>query len=64
MFTTEDKISCLQREIRMRQRVYPKRVMQEHMTESKADWELGCMQAILADYVSQQQPDLFERSNP
>lgn len=56
-YTLEEKIACLTREIQQRKRVYPKLVMKETMTQAEADYQLGCMQAILQDYQRQRQPE-------
>ena len=42
------QIACVEREIKMRQRVYPRWVEQERMTQRKADEEIESMQAVLA----------------
>ena len=46
-YSLDDQIECVQREIAMRERVYPKWVASGHMTERKADHELQCMRAVL-----------------
>jgi hypothetical protein len=45
-----DKIACLQREVKMRHRAYPRWVSQERMTQAQADHEIAVMTAVLADY--------------
>ncbi len=56
-----DKITCLQREVKMRHRAYPRWVSQGRMTLAQADHEIAVMTAVLADYEAQVQPtpDLF-----
>lgn len=44
----EDQIACVEREIRMRERVYPRRVADGKMQQHTADRELLAMQAVLA----------------
>ena len=41
------QIECVEREIRMRQRVYARRVDQRQMTQKQSDKELGLMIAVL-----------------
>lgn len=45
--TLEDEIVCIQREIKMRERVYPRWVDTGKMKQEKADWEIKCMNAVL-----------------
>lgn len=49
-FTAADKLACAERELRFRRRVYADRVAMRKMTQEKADHEVGCMEAIVADY--------------
>lgn len=46
-FTFKQQIECAERELAMRQRVYPKWVEMKKMTQMKADYEIGCMRAVL-----------------
>ena len=41
------QVKCLQREIAMRQRVYPRWVAAGRMTQAKADEEIATMRAAL-----------------
>jgi hypothetical protein len=50
MITTEDKLNCIQRELRLRQRVYPRLINNGKMSEQQAEHELLVMQAVLQDY--------------
>lgn len=52
----EQKRLCIERELKMRRRVYPRWVADNRMSQQKADEEVATMEAILADY---QEPDLF-----
>ena len=45
--TIEDMIKCVEREIGMRQRVYPRWVESKKMSQEKADYEIKCMTAVL-----------------
>lgn len=60
-YSTDQKIACIEREIRLRRQAYPKWVAQSRMSQAIAERELGCMAAILADYQAQLpvEPDLF-----
>jgi hypothetical protein len=49
-FTAEQKLRALERELRLRQQVYPHRVATHRMTQQQADYQIGIMQAILDDY--------------
>jgi hypothetical protein len=51
-FGTREKIAFLEREIRLRRRVYPNRVETGRMRQADADREIAAMEAILADYVA------------
>ena len=53
-FTTADKRAALQRELKMRRRVYPKWVRDGRMAAADADREIAVMEAILADYPDPQ----------
>ena len=44
------KLACIQREIKMRERVYPRWVASGKMSQEKADLELEVMRAIAEDY--------------
>lgn len=46
----DDKRACIEREIKMRKRVYPRWVEKGTMTQAQADREIATMEAILADY--------------
>lgn len=43
----DEQVRCVEREISMRERVYPRWVEQKRMTEKKADQELEAMRAVL-----------------
>ena len=43
----EEQIQCVEREIKLRNRVYPYWVSKEKMTQKKADYEITAMQAVL-----------------
>lgn len=52
--THDEKRACLEREIRMRRRVYPRWVQSGKMTQAQSDREIAIMEAILADYPPRQ----------
>jgi len=43
----EEQIACVERELALRRRVYPRWVEQGRMAEAKAAHEIGCMEAAL-----------------
>ena len=53
-----EQIACVQREIKMRERVYSRWVQNGRMTQKKADAELEAMRAVL-DTVRQADKGLF-----
>jgi hypothetical protein len=55
-FTLEEKIACLEREVRMRKRVYPRWVEAGRMQPAQAEHEMQCMQAIIDDLRAQLPP--------
>ena len=54
-FTLAEKRAALERELRLRRRVYPRRVTDGRMTEVDAEREIAVMEAILADYPDPQE---------
>ena len=48
--TTQDKLKCAERELRLRKRVYDNRIETGRMSLRKAQREMDCMRAIVADY--------------
>jgi hypothetical protein len=48
--TASDKLACVERELKMRKRVYPRWTAQDKMSEGKAAHEIACMEAIVSDY--------------
>lgn len=45
--TFKQQIECVEREISMRQRVYPNWVGNRKMKQEKADYEIACMRSVL-----------------
>lgn len=50
IITNADKLACVQRELKLRERVYPRRVSDNKMAQQLADRETRTMRAIVADY--------------
>jgi hypothetical protein len=50
IFGDEDKLRCAERELKMRRRVYPRWVEEGRMSVGKAEYEIGCMEAICEDF--------------
>lgn len=50
MYTYDDKLKCLVRELALREKVYPRRVNQGKMNQDKADHEVAVIKAIIEDY--------------
>lgn len=43
----DDQIACVEREIALRSRVYPRWIADKRLTQVKADREMACMNAVL-----------------
>lgn len=54
-----DAVVAVEREIVMRHAVYPRRVTAKKMSQAKADWEIACMELVLANLK-----DLIEFTAP
>jgi hypothetical protein len=48
--TEHEKLRCVERELEMRRRIYPRWVATNKMTQKKADHEIACFEAIVEDY--------------
>jgi hypothetical protein len=57
-FDDATKLACVEREIKMRRKVYPNRVRQGLMRPTDADREIAVMEAIAVDYRNKLQPTL------
>ena len=51
-FTLQAQVDCVEREIRKRRQVYPRQVAAGRLTQAKADYEIACMEAVLATLVT------------
>jgi hypothetical protein len=49
-YTDEEKFRCVEREVKMRKRVYGRWVATGRMTREEADREIAVMAAIAEDY--------------
>lgn len=56
-FSVERKIRCVERELRQRERVYPRLVAQQRMRQDQADEEVAVLREILEDYQAQAMAD-------
>jgi hypothetical protein len=54
--TIEEQVACVEREIKMRRRVFPRWVEAGRMTQAKADAEIAAMEAVLATLQAQVPP--------
>lgn len=52
----EAQIACVEREVKMRHRVYPRWVEAGRMTQAKADAEIRTMEAVHATLVALRPP--------
>lgn len=48
--TDADKLACVEREIKFRTYVYPRRIDNGTMTQERADREIAIMESIREDY--------------
>lgn len=53
MFSAKEKAGAAEREVRQRQRVYPRWVADGRMTQEFADRQIAIMREIAADYLAQ-----------
>ena len=53
MITVKDKLQCAERELKFRQRVYPRMVENGRMSMRQVKRELEVMEAIVTDYRDQ-----------
>jgi hypothetical protein len=68
-YSARDKLKAVEREIRYREHVYPKRVKDGKMTQRDSDFQIGIFKAIAAEIKPQADAaraagDLFARSQP
>jgi hypothetical protein len=49
-FTAQEKLECAEREVKLRRRVYPQRVLNGRMTQALANEQIALMEAIVEDY--------------
>ena len=58
-----DQIKCVEREINMRRRIYPRRVINKTMTEGEKDREIATMQAVLNTLILAQRAHFHHSFN-
>ena len=58
-FSAQQLLDVLERDLRMRQRTYPGRVMTGRMTQLQADYQIGAMSALV-----EQQRKLADAEKP
>ena len=46
--TLNDQIAAVDREIAMRERVYPRQVLIKKLTQDEADWQIAVMREVAA----------------
>jgi hypothetical protein len=51
----DEQIACVRREIDLRERLYPRWVAMQKMTQTSSDRELAAMRAVLATLLSKQE---------
>ena len=49
-YTEAQKLEAITRELKLRRRVYPRRIEKGHMTQQLADYQLDIFEAIRSDY--------------
>lgn len=59
LFTIEDQVACVEREIRQRHRVYGRLVSSGKLRKETADREIAAMQAVLETLKHQQNATLL-----
>jgi hypothetical protein len=59
VFTDQIKLACIERELKLRKRHYPRWVKAGTLHEADARHEIAVMEAIRTDYRAKVQPDLL-----
>lgn len=59
-FTDADKLACIERELKMRRRVYPNQIRLGRLSLTVAEHEIALMEAIRDDYRAKVQPSLLD----
>lgn len=49
-FSAEEKLEAIERELRFRRQVYPRRVAEKRMTQQLADRQIALFEQIAEDY--------------
>lgn len=62
-YSLSEQIKCVEREIEMRKRVYPRLVISHKMTQGQADKELNLMKAVYQTLIVVSQKHLLQPFN-
>jgi len=57
IITTADKLACVERELRMREKTYPRWIDAGKLSLGRATHEIEAMKAIVADYRAAAESD-------
>ena len=57
IISNADKLTCAERELKLRRRVYPNFILTHRIPPAKAEREIAVMEAIVADYQELVQRD-------
>lgn len=55
----EEQIACVEREIALRERLYPRWVVDGKMSQASADREIALMKAVRGTLVAAKSPSMF-----
>jgi hypothetical protein len=58
-YSLQEQIQCVEREIKMRERVYRKRVLEGKMSQAEASYELNIMKQVSKTLRDIDQPELI-----
>jgi len=64
VFTDQEKLACVEREIALRRRIYAAEIRKSSMSAAWCSREIALMEAIAADYCAKLQPDLLGGTAP
>jgi hypothetical protein len=59
VFTDQEKLACVEREIALRRSVYALQLRKGLMSAAQCEREIALMESIAADYRAKLQPDLL-----
>lgn len=61
VFTDLQKLRCVERELKMRKKVYPRWVRNGNMAADQADYEIAVMTEVVNEYSAKVQPELLQQ---